>query len=320
MNKGFFNSIIFLFVGALTNIHGAANNPQEQELVTLEALSDYTLVEIITQTIPHYSAMPDKCDMVAWFGVTLAEILSKRQICRRFKNILTIETIFRILKMRGYNCPKYACDMLKQEMERVQRMDYLCGRNLLAIPGTSLPVFNFVIRSMSSTENTISLADRLIAIGFNVNVQSANSGETPLMIAACAKNAAVVEALLKRGANPNIKDMIGHTALNYLFGRIFASTEDRDYATRNIMHCEKSMKIIKLLLAKGARVEDSNLSQAQLKIVEEARQRKEPESDFTRFWAEVKFGADEETSPEYIRKSLITIPSEKHKSKPCTIQ
>ena len=49
-------------------------------------------------------------------------------------------------------------------------------------------------------------------------------GATPLMLAAAAGNAALVQALLDKGANPALRDEFGHTAWDFVIGRAIQDT------------------------------------------------------------------------------------------------
>ncbi len=56
--------------------------------------------------------------------------------------------------------------------------------------------------------------EKLITDGENPNIQDANS-RTPLIVATYRKHYEAVEALLKRGANPNARDLQGFDMLTH---------------------------------------------------------------------------------------------------------
>ena len=61
--------------------------------------------------------------------------------------------------------------------------------------------------------NEFKIVQRLVSSGVDLNEKSA--GLTPLMHAARQNRTEIVELLLARGANPNIKSLKGYTALDY---------------------------------------------------------------------------------------------------------
>jgi ankyrin repeat protein len=86
---------------------------------------------------------------------------------------------------------------------------------------------------------------QLIAMGADVN-KANNNGETPLFIAVAHFNVEIVKALLDAGADPNAKNLSGCGPLTKVAGARFHKEEE------NL----RAKEIVKLLCAKGARVQD----------------------------------------------------------------
>ncbi|MBO9699052.1 MAG: ankyrin repeat domain-containing protein [Sporocytophaga sp.] len=106
---------------------------------------------------------------------------------------------------------------------------------------------------------------KLIALGADVNVQD-YSGKTPLHYACSKNDPELVDLLLSKGANVNIKDSLGFTPLISCFKEVTWPSFNGPaigacgtyYLTSNRPHRVASYKIIKALLEKGAKINESD--------------------------------------------------------------
>ncbi len=99
-------------------------------------------------------------------------------------------------------------------------------------------------------ESQLETVKQLIEAGANVNLQDKN-GRTALMLASVYNRTKIVELLLRNNADPNLQDQDGWTAL------IFASTGDFFGDMANKTHSDFS-DIIRMLLVAGADVNHQN--------------------------------------------------------------
>lgn len=112
--------------------------------------------------------------------------------------------------------------------EKVCALSFADGPDVLAVlikrgvdvnvrtkhPYTGEPSGNTAYFEIESHDR-LDLLNYLLQNGFNVNTQDAH-GMSPLMYAAWDNKREMVEALLKAGANPNLKDRFGYTALCFV--------------------------------------------------------------------------------------------------------
>jgi ankyrin repeat protein len=96
------------------------------------------------------------------------------------------------------------------------------------------------------TKGDVAAVDRFLAQGYDVDKRAPLTSITPLMLAAAAGDLKISRLLLDRGANPNVEDKDGSTALFYALGPTFGA--GRSGA------CE----IAGLLIAKGAETKIRN--------------------------------------------------------------
>ncbi|MBI3589787.1 MAG: ankyrin repeat domain-containing protein [Candidatus Melainabacteria bacterium] len=76
---------------------------------------------------------------------------------------------------------------------------------------------------LEDTDGNIGIINLLLKHGANIN---GGDGFTPLMEAAIQANKEIVELLLSNGADPNLKDNEGHTALDFIKdGRAHGNTQ-----------------------------------------------------------------------------------------------
>lgn len=98
---------------------------------------------------------------------------------------------------------------------------------------------------MFAAQGDVESARTLLAAGANPNAIVPESGQTALIIASTMGQVDVVNALLDKGADPNIKDGNTFTALH-------AAVRDSDYGLER-SSISNSVKIVKALLAHGAK-------------------------------------------------------------------
>ena len=77
----------------------------------------------------------------------------------------------------------------------------------------------------------VGAARLLIAAGWHVDAYTADHDRTPLMAAAAGGHAAIVEALLRRGAEPNLVDEDGWSALHYCSYNAHGDVDYHAYST-----------------------------------------------------------------------------------------
>ena len=71
------------------------------------------------------------------------------------------------------------------------------------------------IFDMAITYNNIEMVNFILQKGLNVNKTTRRSGFTPLMGATCYGRVEIVKILLEHGANQNLKDSKGFTAIDF---------------------------------------------------------------------------------------------------------
>ncbi len=89
------------------------------------------------------------------------------------------------------------------------------------------------------------ICNMLIAYGANVNA-TASDNITPLMLAAQNAKLDVVELLLKKGANPNVKDANGKTAYDYA-----DKSEVSDYLKKSVTDTRLDKQAVMDMLKKA---------------------------------------------------------------------
>ncbi len=108
-----------------------------------------------------------------------------------------------------------------------------------------------LIYSMGSTPK---IAMTLLQHGADVNAKN-NSGVTSLYNAAVAGRPEMVELLIKHGADVNAKNIYGDTAI---FGASFVPTMPKQSQAEKAKRFDDAIKIVKLLIDKGASANDKN--------------------------------------------------------------
>lgn len=84
------------------------------------------------------------------------------------------------------------------------------GADLFDADEEGVSVFDVAI-----TYNNPDMVKRIIDAGVDVNETRRNSGFTPLMAAVCYNRSAIVELLLKHGADTALRDKLGLTGADY---------------------------------------------------------------------------------------------------------
>ncbi|KTC90497.1 ankyrin repeat domain-containing protein [Fluoribacter dumoffii] len=97
----------------------------------------------------------------------------------------------------------------------------------------SKEVFEFAIRLGS-----ISLVKKFLKAGMDINLPITNDNGTPLMMAIGNGDLRLTNFLLKRGADTNLTDKRGYTALHYVF---YASPENRLHMIKSILKYNKKV-------------------------------------------------------------------------------
>lgn len=130
---------------------------------------------------------------------------------------------------------------------------------------------------VASLRGYSNIVAELIKRGANVNLKH-YSGETALMFAAAKGDAKIVKALVRAGANPNVKVVSFHAGeITPLISAINSDSEQRvevvsilisgkaqinpegQFLISPLMHAVGDLEIVKLLIAKGANVNQKNV-------------------------------------------------------------
>ena len=102
------------------------------------------------------------------------------------------------------NAIKYHCD------EELIKLLIDNGADLFDFDDEGVSIFDMAI-----TYNNMFIVNYLLNTDIDVNTTTRRSGFTPLMCAACYGHADIVKLLLDAGANKDIKDLKGFTAIDF---------------------------------------------------------------------------------------------------------
>jgi DnaJ like chaperone protein len=129
----------------------------------------------------------------------------------------------------------------------------VCGYNALL-----LTIYATAFCNESDSERSLKIVSLLVDHGAEVNFRSLENGTTALL-AACSKGSpAIVDFLLKQGADPNARSATGETALSISvhFLRIINRPTDSSDLERNSRQKRLFLNILDLLLRGGANAND----------------------------------------------------------------